>query len=410
MACAKTELCIFDSAMPQIVVENACFQEIFPMNAINTNSSPDIEFNITASQTDYLDLNDTLLYVKLKVTDKEGKDLAKDVVVTPAQYTFYTLFKDAILTLNSDRIEGGNGTYMYKALIENMITYACDVKDTNMNSVGYEADEEDRKKWIAESKLFEMCGPLQFDFFDQPKYLIPGVNVNIRLQRTKPGFSLNTGDKNLDLKIQLQEAKLMVRRVKVDPSVLMGHQVGLNSKNAIYPIRKSQVVRYTISKGSSVFFKDQIFGDLRLPKFVLVTFQSTSQNIGTFSEDCSYFKHFNVTNLTLSRNTDYRESYTQDFSKNLYTMSYVQSIIRNMGLLEKNLSCGISQKDFKDYCPFFTFVLAPDFDIHTKQLPKQGNLQLDIKFGEALPESAVAIIYGVFDDEIQINKNRTIIF
>ena len=408
MACAKSELCIFDTALPQVVVENACFQEIFPMNTINTGSSPDIEFNITASQTDYLDLNDTLLYVQIKVTDKDGKDLAKDADVTPAQFTFYSLFKDAILTLNSDRIEGGNGTYMYKALIENMITYACDVKDTNLGSVGYDTEADDRKKWIAESKTFEMCGPLQFDFFDQPKYLIPGVNVNIRLQRSKPGYSLNS--KNAEFKLSFIDAKLLVRRVKVDPSVLMGHQVGLNTKNAIYPIRKTQLVRYTIAKGSSVFFKDQIFGDLRLPKFVLVTFQSTSQNIGAFTANCSLFKHFKATNITLSRNTDYRESYTQDFDKNSYTLSYVQSIIRNLGLLEKNLSVGISINDFKEFYPFFTFVLAPDFDIQTKQLPKQGNLQLDIKFAEALPESAVAIIYGIFDDEIQINKNRTIIF
>ena len=66
MACAKSELCIFDTALPQVVVDTACFQEIFPLNTINSNSSPDIEFNISASNTDYLDLNDTLLYVQIK--------------------------------------------------------------------------------------------------------------------------------------------------------------------------------------------------------------------------------------------------------------------------------------------------------------------------------------------------------
>jgi len=406
MACAKSELCIFDTALPQVVVDTACFQEIFPLNTINSNSSPDIEFNISASNTDYLDLNDTLLYVQIKIVDKDGNAMTEDTV-TPCNYMFYTLFKDAILTFNAERIEGGNGTFMYKSLIENMINCSTDTKDTNLVCIGYEATADDRKKWITKSKVFEMCGPLQFDFFDQPKYLIPGVSVNIRLQRSKAGFSVIYAK---ECKIQLLEAKLYVRRVKVEPSVLMGHQHGLNTKNAIYPIRKSQVVRYTMSKGSSIFYKDQIFGDLRLPKFVLVTFQTTGQNIGNFAEDCTGFKHLNATQITLSRNTDYRETYNQDFEKGLYTLSYTQSIIRNLSQLEKNSNLGISMSDFANFTPFFTFVLAPDFEIHQKQLPKQGNLQLEVKFGKALEESAVVIIYAIFDDEIQINKNRTIIF
>lgn len=111
--------------------------------------------------------------------------------------------------------------------------------------------------------------------------------------------------------------------------------------------------------------------------------------------------------MTLSRNTDFRETYTQDFDSNHMT-SYVSSIIRNMGHLDKNLNCGITYDDFKNEYPFFTFVLAPDFDVNTTQLPKQGNLKLDIKFKNGLAAPAVVHIYGVFDSDIQINKNRTI--
>ena len=156
-------------------------------------------------------------------------------------------------------------------------------------------------------------------------------------------------------------------------------------------------------------WQDQIFGDVRLPKFVLVAFQDNTQYIGSYSADCSTFKHLNVTELTLSRGNDYSESYTQDFKADKYVTSYVTSIIRNMGLLDRNLNCGIDMIDFKDKYPFFTFVLAPDYDIHQTQLPKQGNLNLKITFGGGIEEAASLIIYGVFDSEIQINKNRTII-
>ena len=80
-----------------------------------------------------------------------------------------------------------------------------------------------------------------------------------------------------------------------------------------------------------------------------------------------------------------------------------------MGYLDKNLNCGISLSDFKDKYPFFTFVLSPDFDVNQSQPPQQGNLRLDVKFANALADSINVIIYGVFENEIQITNKRSIL-
>ena len=404
MTCAKTELCIFDAALPQVVVESSNFEEIFPLNALDKNS--DIQFNIIASNTDYLDLNDTLLSVTVKVLGEDEKVLADNADVTPGNYFFHTLFKDVILSMNNEVIEGGNLTYAPKAIIETVINYSLDTKEVYLDTIGCDSSDENRKKWISKSKEFTMCGSLQVDFFDQPKYLIPGVNVNLRLKRNESKFCLKS---DIKAKLSITDCKLYVRRVKVEQSVLMGHEIGLNKRNAIYPIRKSQLVSYSIGTGSQIFYKDQIFGDERLPKFVLVTFQHGSQKYGDYASDCSVFANLNVNSITLSRNTDFRETYTQNFDTQNFMSSYAMSIIRNLGHLDKNLNCGIGYDDFKNFYPFFTFVLAPDFDIFTTQLPKQGNLKLDIKFESALKKPAVVHIYGIFDAAIEINKNRTII-
>lgn len=409
MSCAKSELCIFDSAMPQIVVENACFEEIFPLNTITGSSPADIEFNIVGSDMDYLDLNDTLLYISVKVAKKDGTDLIADADVTPSNYMLHTLFKDVILSLNTIKIEGGNSVYTHKALIETILNYGNDTKENSLTAIGYDNDPAKRKKWIEKSKVFTMCGSIQLDFLDQPKYLIPGVNVHLRLIRNKDSMVLTTSAAIAgDVKLMINEAKLFVRRVKVEPSVLMGHQLGLNTRNAIYPIRKTELVAYSLATGTSAFYKDQIFGDMRLPKFVLITFQNTDIFNGKMTEKTSIYKHFDVTNITLTNVNGFRESYSQDFKEDKCITTYVTSIIRNMGLLDKSLNNGISYQKFKEQYPFFTFVLAPDFDVHQCQIPKQGNLRLDIKFGTALPASVSILIYGVFDSEIQINKNRTI--
>ena len=45
----------------------------------------------------------------------------------------------------------------------------------------------------------------------------------------------------------------------------------------------------------------------------------------------------------------------------------------------------------------------------TSQMPRDGNLRLDIKFHIALPDSINVMVYGIFDAEIQITKDNTII-
>ena len=407
MSCAKTELCIFDRPIPQVVVEHACFEEVYPMNSISS-SKTDIEFFINGSQTEYLDLNDTLMNLSLKVVDKDGNDMADTSGVSPSNYMFHTLFKDVILSFNNTRIEGGNGTYAQKALIETILNYSGDSKNTCLSAMGYFNNAEVRKNMIKNSKIYSLTSGLQLNFLDQPKYLIPGVNVHIRIKRSSSKFVLESSDKIVP-NVQILDAKLIVRRVRVDQSVLIGHNIGLKNQNAVYPIRNKEIVSFALGKDSSSFYKEQIFGDRRLPNFLLVTFQSSAQYNGSYNEASWMFNHFDVSTVSLHRNTDYRETYTQDFANDDYSCSYMQSIVRNMGYLDKNLNCGITLDDFKNMYPFFTFVLAPDFDINQSQVPQQGNLRLDVKFANPLKESIYVIIYGLFENEIQITSNKTVL-
>ena len=130
----------------------------------------------------------------------------------------------------------------------------------------------------------------------------------------------------------------MVRRVRLEPSVLMSHQIGLNSKNAVYPVRMKEIIPFALGKGATTFYKEQVFGDRRLPNFILITFQNAGQYNGFYKDSASKFDHVNVKSLTLMKNSDYRETYTQDFENNDYATTYMQSIVRNMGYLDKNLN------------------------------------------------------------------------
>jgi hypothetical protein len=411
MICGKSELCVFDGAPAQTMVESATFADIHPTTQID-GKSVNIEFLVNASETEYLDLNDTMLYIRLVVKNKNGTDLDAAGNTTPVNYFLNSLFSDATLSLNDTVIEGGDRLYPYKATIDSIFNFSEDTKRIQLESSGYLIDDTLRQAWIVGSKEFELAGALRFDFFNQPKYLLPGVNVRIQLQRNKSAFALVVGNNSQPL-IELTKAILYVRRVKVNTALALGHQMGLMKQNAIYPITKTQIITYTISRGSLSYFKDNIFSALRLPKFVIVGFVKAAAFAGDYRSNPYNFEHFNVNSVGLlcdGQAVPFRDIYEPDFDNKLFTREFQMAMIQNTEHFNTDKNNGITMKMFSEggHC-FFTFNLTADLNMNGVQPPRDGNLRLDVKFAKPLADGINVVIYGIFDSEIQIGKNRQVV-
>lgn len=411
MICGKTELCVFDNAPAQTMVEHGVFVDIHPTTIIEGAGSH-IEFQINGSETEYLDLNDTLLYVRLKVLLKNGTQMPAGVDIKPANYFLNSLFNDIVLTVNDTVVEGGNRLYAYKSTIESIFNFSEDTKRIQLEPSGFSKNDNVRKTWIAESRSFDLVGALRLDFFNQPKYLIPKVNVRIQLQRNKHIFSLITTGAEQP-QIQIENAIIYVRRVKVNQALALGHQIGLTKQNAIYPVTKSQIVTYTVSKGSMSYYKDNVFSTIRLPKFVVVGFVKVRAFNGHYADDPFHFDHFNVNYVSLlcdGQPIPYRDSYQPDFENGLYAKEYMMSIIHNTQHYNTNMNNGITMDDFANKgLALFTFNLAPDFDMFNTQAPRDGNLRLDLKFAKPIPDAINVIVYGIFDGEMQLGKDKQVV-
>jgi len=70
--------------------------------------------------------------------------------------------------------------------------------------------------------------------FNQPRYLISGLDINMKLQRNNADFVLRTTEENeIDWKIKIISAELFVRKVCVHPSILTSHMALLNQRKKI---------------------------------------------------------------------------------------------------------------------------------------------------------------------------------
>ena len=113
-------------------------------------------------------------------------------------------------------------TYAYCAYIETLLSYGTDAKVTQLTGQLWHKDTAThmdaveivdgaaanagfvaRREHIVRSRVVDMMGRLHVDLFLQDKFLINGVDVKIRLVRSKAAFALMAGGPNPDYRINI---------------------------------------------------------------------------------------------------------------------------------------------------------------------------------------------------------------
>ena len=117
------ELLLFDLPPTQVAVNDVHYQEIRPISQVSDDTP--IEFQISGQNSmDYLDLKDTQLCVKLKVTNPDGSNLKSGEKVGPVNLFLQALFSIIEVTLQNKAVISSN----YNPYIAMFNTLLCNGK------------------------------------------------------------------------------------------------------------------------------------------------------------------------------------------------------------------------------------------------------------------------------------------
>ena len=180
------------------------------------DSGGTIEFRIPGSGDDYPELANTL-HVQVKVKRANGDDLVLADPACPVNNWLHSLFSQVDVYLNGILVTPSTNTYAYNAYIETLLS-GTDAKITQLTSQLWYKDTAShmdtvetvdgpaanegfvtRRANIVKSRMVDLMGRLYVDLFLQDKFLISGVDVKIRLVRSKSAFSLMAGGTQLRL-------------------------------------------------------------------------------------------------------------------------------------------------------------------------------------------------------------------
>ncbi|XP_054757242.2 uncharacterized protein F54H12.2-like [Lytechinus pictus] len=431
--CTTSALDLFTVPPTQLAVEDGYAVDYHPI--ANIDSGP-IEFFVSGSGTEYVDLAKTYLQVKARVVKANGANLEPTDKVGPVNLFMQSLFSQVDVSLNEKIVTPSMPTYPYRAYADVMLNYGpaalkslytmslfqrdtpgkMDVAEPSPEDG--DADENEglsaRYRYAKNSALIEMISPIHADLFFQPRYLINGVDLRVKLIRHKDAFSLMTNTPASGYRVKIESCTLYVRKIKVSPSTALTLERALEKTTAKYPIDRVVTKVISVSTGQMSLQQDHVFLG-QLPKKVVVAMVDNRAFNGNYEKNPFNFQHFKTNYLALDVDgklvpskpfqPDFEGGTGKEYLREYYTL------FSELNKLEMQPELYISRDDYGRGFTMFAFDLTPTGNSEGSfNLRKNGNLRLDIHFKEPLPRTINIIVIGTFENVVEIDRARNILY
>jgi hypothetical protein len=423
----KSELDLFSVPPTQTSIESATTVEHHTVTSL-TDSGP-VEFEFSSSGSEYIDLNNSQLYVKAKIVNADGSAIAADATVGPVNGLLNSLFSQVDISLNGTEVSKSTNTYPYRAYIEDLLSYGPAAKKSQLTAGLFYKDEPgkldkpnpfaaaaaDKNSGLAEraaftnaSKEVELLGRIHSDIFFQHRYMLNEITIRIKLHRSKDKFCLMAEGAE-QYKILITDAVLLIRKVKISPSVYLAHAKALENGMAKYPVKRVICKTATVSTGTQDYINEKLFTG-QLPTRLIIGCVDNRAYNGNYGLNPYNFQHFSLSSLSVF--LDGQQHGVKQLDLNYANGNYVNAymnLFSGTGKENQDEGNDISRSEFDKGYALYVYDLTPDMSENDSyNLIKSGNVRIEMKFDVALTNTVTIVAFAEFENIIEIDRNRNI--
>ena len=340
----RSETQIFEEPIYDVSIVSTTSVEVHPQSAISNQSSP-IVFYVKANDTGYIDLKSFRLYIRGKLVNEDGTDLA---AITDANVTNYNVvnnfvdscFDKVTVCINETEVNKMTG-YPYIAYLEHLLGRHKDYHKT-ISEAGLftktksESDATDvgwrtRQSLVNGGSIFEGISNVNCDLFRSDKYLPPTLDLRVTFYHTTDEFRLiNTGTTQKKIKLQLLEAKLLYERHYLQPSINLSHLKVWQTHPVALSIPNTVLKSYSIPSGSLSNANETVITGA-IPNYLIIGLVTQKSYVGSYADNPFVFKHHSLLSCGLTINSDQvtTETVELDVDSGKVSQAYV-SLMRNL--------------------------------------------------------------------------------
>ena len=410
--CHQAQLNLFTKTPSDTSLKSKEWIEYKPTIQINDTSA--INFSITAQSSAYVDLKSSVLNVKLRLTNGDGTPMNEAIVAGLVNTPLHSIFRQVDVTFQQTPLSHSGNNYPYKAYIDTILKTNENVQKGELTSqlfykdVGPDTDDAktgpnsglfNRSLATKGGKVVDLEGSLLIDVFQQPKLLLNGVSIGIKLWPSLDSFRLITDTIKADLKVQIVDASFRLCVQRIDGGLMMAHEKMIKMEPAIYPYLKSDIKTTSIASGQYSFSVDDVFQGL-VPCKLIVGLVSSAAYMGDYRKNPFYFRDYDCSSVGFY--VDGQSYPSQPLRPNYEANQYIDSY-RTLTTFRKDVN--IDRYDYTEgYC-LYVLEVDPYYSFNIK---RKGHCRLEMKFAKPLPESVTLILYANFPEILHIDASRSV--
>jgi hypothetical protein len=344
-----------------------------------------------------------------KITRTDGTDLPDDDNVAPVNNFLHSMFSQVDVSLNGTQISASTNTYAYRAIIETLLSFNSDAKNSQLGLSLYYKDQSGRMNQItvdgtansgflsrrakaAGSRIMDMIGRVHSDIFFQDRLMLNDVNVKIVLTKSNDAFCLIGG---VQRKVKIISAKFVVRKVKLTDSVALAHAQALEVGTAKYPIKRVVCKNATVSAGLKDIILERLFTG-QLPTRLVIALVDNEALNGARDKNPFNFEHFNVSEITvyLSGQGQPVRTIKPDYENGRIAEAYM-SLFTGTNKINRDEGIDITSDDYANGYALYAYDLTADLcEGGNFNLIKQGSVRVSLKFSKALERAVSVVAYA----------------
>jgi hypothetical protein len=219
--------------------------------------------------------------------------------------------------LNGVPITQSSQHYNYRSTLETLLSYGSDAAHSHLTNAFWYPDSGDMsaccpatvpakntgfvRRWnlCKQSKEIQLYGRLHVDLCNVPRFLLPGVRVQVKLTKAKPSFYLMHTDPAHSTVFKFLDAKLYVKRVRVNPAHLLANNETLkHGALSRFNLTRVELKSFTFLSGArSISIDNAVTG--RIPKRLLFTMLKNTDFLGSLVSNPYNFRYYDISNFSL---------------------------------------------------------------------------------------------------------------
>lgn len=328
--------------------------------------------------------------------------------------------------MNGKWVTQNANNYPWKAYLKVLLSNGTEASESHLQTQLYYPDRDDmddanpaagkntglrtRYVFTQQSRTFDLEGPLYLDCFYLDKYLINGVDLQMRLFRSRPEFVMMSTETSPSYKVTILDAVFKACKIRVDSAILLNHAETITKTPARYNYVKSDVKMTTISDQTSEFYWDDVWNGKR-PSKMYVAFVKQSGVNGSYSSNPFNFHHFNLSEIVVTVNGEPVpvRPLKLDYGDNKNYVTALCNLYQASEKWYKEEGLIIDRDSFSKGYAIYAFDLVPnDLGEGYINLVHQGNVGVYARFAQATTETVCALAYCECPGLLMIDQTREV--